>query len=342
MRTKVLATTGPRLCEVEHFIDCAADGIYDFRIHLGKNRDNLQFIKNIIEAQKISGKKLNVYVDIPSNRPRIGKIEKTLLQSGSYICFYDSKEKNVKSNIEVSRYIPVDMLDGFIGKLKNNTNLLIKDGNIVLDIIYLNKKGKYFVGKCVKAVTPFESGASCHVRGMNYELLTDETINFIKLLKEHDIEIYGIIFSFSSSSSQILNAKKIISDILNSDSIKYIAKIESREGIKNFESICNVSDAIMIGRGDLAQDIQPYYLPIIQQELIVKAAKMKTKVIVATHFLEKYAHNGYLSAAELNDIWCAIQQGANMIMLSGESGGSPLSKQCMKLLVYLIKEFEKQ
>jgi len=145
--------------------------------------------------------------------------------------------------------------------------------------------------------------------------LTDEDIKNVKFAVENEFEY--IALSFVRSETDILNLKNLIKEYSGNCSV--IAKIETKEGLKNIDEILNHSDGVMIARGDLGVEVAIEYLPIIQKNIIKLANEKGKLIITATQMLDSMVNNPYPTRAEVTDVANAIFDGTDCLMLSNET-----------------------
>ncbi len=149
-----------------------------------------------------------------------------------------------------------------------------------------------------------------------------------------------IALSFTRKADDVRAARKFLEQNGGSH-IKIIAKIENQEGVDNMSSIIDASDMIMVARGDLGTELPVETIPIHQMD-IVKECKIKsTPVIVATQMLESMIINPVPTRAEVSDIFYAVREGAEYVMLSGETAIGKYPIECIKVMKKVIAEAEK-
>jgi pyruvate kinase len=163
--------------------------------------------------------------------------------------------------------------------------------------------------------------------------------------KDHADLLFGIeqgvdwvALSFVRSAQDILDLKEIVK--AKGKDIKVISKIEKPEAITNMDEIIEVTDALMVARGDLGVEIDMARVPLIQKELISKCNKAKKPVIVATQMMESMITNPRPTRAETNDVANAIMDGADVVMLSGESAAGKYPQESVSAMSRIIKEVE--
>ncbi len=347
MKNKVYAnallTCGPRLCEIEDFLECCEKKIYNFRIHLGKtDRDNIKIIKNLISVQNIVNYKLGIYIDLPTTRPRLGKnltnINKAIVSKGDCFNIIFQNNSMWKYNMNtLDNNIYFFNFDKYKHKLKNGNRIMLKDGSYSGVITKVNDYGAEV--KCTSDVTLYDSESIVFPDfQIEYEVFDSNTKHILQEIKKNDIQIDKFIISFCHSRQMVIDVRKYLNNLLGYD-VFIMAKIEDLYGVKNINEIALEADSVMIGRGDLGPSIGFDNLPKTQESLVLKVKEIGKPIYIATQFLEELAQNNHICPSELNDIFLAIIQKADGIMLSGEAGASPNSKKCIDTLYRMINYY---
>ena len=168
------------------------------------------------------------------------------------------------------------------------------------------------------------------------EILIDiKNVDFLKRIKNYDYEYLAI--SFASSGRQVDKIKKI----QDNRKVKIISKIENKKGLKNFESILEKGDGIMIARGDLSENVPFEKIPRIQKEIIKKCKKKRKIVITATEMLLSMVNHKTPAKSEITDVANAVLDGSDMVMLSEETTIGKYPALAVKVMSKIIKESEK-
>ena len=169
---------------------------------------------------------------------------------------------------------------------------------------------------------------------------------FISAKDESDIrfachnDVDFIAASFTRRKQDILDIRKILQEE-NNDHIQIIAKIENQEGYDNLDEILNVSDGIMVARGDLGVDVSVELVPIYQKKMIKRANEFGKPVITATHMLESMQENPRPTRAEITDIANAIYYRTDALMLSGETAYGKYPVEAVKTMARIAEQAEK-
>ncbi|MCB1159635.1 MAG: pyruvate kinase, partial [Leptospiraceae bacterium] len=158
--------------------------------------------------------------------------------------------------------------------------------------------------------------------------ITQKDMRDILFGLEEDIDF--IALSFVRSAEDVLSLRKLIEEKQGHSHI--IAKIEDKEAVQNYKEIINVSDGVMIARGDLGVEIELEELPLVQRKIIKECALQGKRVIVATHLLESMISNPFPTRAEITDISNAVFEEVDAIMLSGETATGKYPVRCVEML----------
>lgn len=167
---------------------------------------------------------------------------------------------------------------------------------------------------------------------------TKTDLEFIKFSVEHELDFLAL--SFVGSKEDVLRCKKAISDL--SGTQKVISKIERKVAFQNLDEILEVSDCVMVARGDLGQEIPLEELPFVEKEIIERCNRVGKPVVTATGLLLSMMENTYPSRSEVTDIAFAVLNGTDAVMLSEESatGKNPvLAVSVMKKVIDNAREY---
>ena len=215
------------------------------------------------------------------------------------------------------------------------STILLDDGLITLEVKGIENKDIICE---IKNSGYISSNKSINVPDIKLNLpsLTEKDINDIEGAIKHDIDY--IAASFVRRKEDVLAIREILNKY-NSD-IKIISKIENKEGIDNFDEILEISDGIMVARGDLGVEIPFSQVPIVQKEIIKKTYAKSKIVITATQMMDSMIHEPNPTRAEVSDVANAIYDGTSAIMLSGETATGDYPVECVKRMVQIATDVE--
>jgi len=311
-QTKIIATLGPATSTKEILHQMMNEGVDVFRLnfsHSTKN-DHLKLIRIIQDLNLEFETNVSILADLQGPKLRVGVIENNLLDlvENDIVTFVTEQCMGTKDHIYMSyQEFPQDV--------KVGEAILIDDGKIKLEVTETNKKD------VVKAKVIFGGPLSSN-KGVNLPdtkvslpCLTKEDISNAIFALEHDVDWIGL--SFVRKAADVLELKELIKS--NKGHARVIAKIEKPEALLEIDQIIEFSDGIMVARGDLGVEISFDQVPLIQKSIIEKCIMHSKPVIVATQMMESMISNFRPTRAEANDVANAVLDGADALMLSGET-----------------------
>ena len=319
-KTKIIATLGPSSSSIESIEMLIKEGADVLRINFShSNHDEAKIL--IREIRRIN-EKLNtntsILADLQGPKLRIGEIEPgTILHESDELKIESSEEfKGDKEKIYVNySSLPVDINIG--------EKILIDDGKIILKVTSTNKKDKISAEVIQGGELSSNKGFNLPNTEISQPALTEKDIKDAIFSVEQNVD--WIALSFVRHESDIKSLIKLIEK--NTDHrIPVIAKIEKPEGVKNIDDIMKYASGIMVARGDLGVEINAAEVPLIQKKLVDKAKKARIPVIIATQMMESMMENLNPNRAEVNDVANSVMDGADAVMLSGETsvGSHPI------------------
>ncbi|MBU0533567.1 MAG: pyruvate kinase [Candidatus Omnitrophica bacterium] len=330
-RTKIICTLGPASSNQTVLRKMMLAGMDVGRLNFshGGSQDLLNKIDLIRLLNTKYRRRIKFLGDLQGHRIRVGELTAPLELKKRKV-FWLTQEK-IKGT---SEKIPFDY-QGSLRSIKNGQYIFIDDGNIALEVIGRTKtslKTKVIVGGLLKE----HKGINIPGVKLQFGSVSQKDIQDILFCKRNNIEY--IAQSFVCTKKDILDIRNILG---KNSRCKIIAKIESREGIKNIDEIIKVSDGIMIARGDMGVSLPVYKIPVIQKMIIKKCNKAKKFVITATQMLESMTDNRIPTRAEVSDVANAIIDGTNCVMLSAESAVGKYPVQTVSMMNDIIKFTEK-
>ena len=311
-KTKIVCTIGPATESEEMLVKMADAGMNVCRLNFSheSQEEHAIRIQRIRKVEKESGRKFSILLDTkgPEIRTGVFKNGQESYAKGDIVTLCKEWMEGTKERFHIQ--CPEVFDDVSVGG-----SILMDDGKIRLTI--LEKRPSELVCR-VENPGIIKNRKGCNVPGVKLSM------PFISKKDESDIRFAcrnGVDFiaaSFTRRKQDILDIRRILQEE-NNDHIQIIAKIENQEGYDNLDEILNVSDGIMVARGDLGVDVSVALVPIYQKMMIQRANEFGKPVITATHMLESMQHNPRSTRAEASDVANAILDGTDAIMLSGES-----------------------
>ena len=307
--TKIVSTLGPATANEEMIRKLYKAGVTMFRINSSHetvevHQRTLDLIRKIEKEEKAI---IPVLLDLQGPKIRIGQLEAPIkVQAGEVLKFRHQKE--YKENI-----IPVDY-KGIASDVRPGEKILIDDGKIQL-VVQKVEKDVVFAKVLTTGEIKTRKGLNIPGGTGSIDILTERDKMFVDFALNNDIDYLGL--SFVRNKEDIINLRKILEK--NNSRLRIISKIEKPQALENIDEIIEHSDGIMVARGDLGIEIKTEQLPIAQKTIIKKANVARKPVIVATQMLESMIENPIPTRAETSDVANAILDGADAVMLSGET-----------------------
>lgn len=333
-KTKIVTTIGPSSSNLEIFKQMVEAGANIARINFSHASINEreEFVNIVKEIRNILNKDIAILYDTKGPEFRNGEVveEGINLIPGNIIRIV---KENIIGNDKAFSVNHPDALDSIsVGNI-----ILLENGLMKIEVI--SKEIDGLTCKVINGGILF-SKKSLSVPGvkLNIPFISKTDYDDIIYSCNHDANFLAL--SFVSDASEVLEVKKILEQEHRQD-IKIISKIESKTGIDNLESIAQVSDGIMVARGDLGVEVSMYELPIYQKKITEVCRKHNIICIVATEMLESMKYNSRPTRAEVTDIANAVYNGADAVMLSGETTIGKYPIEAVKCMAEVCENIEK-
>jgi pyruvate kinase len=301
-KTKILATLGPASWnKLEEMIAAGLDG---FRINMSHVKEYAPTAQLIADIRK---KAPNAFIaaDLEGPKIRLGTVEKPIpLEKGQEVRIAPQSECPLG-------YVPIQVEHVYKHVSPGNT-LLINDGAVGLEITDIKEKIIYTK---VLFGTQLESrkGVNIPQAYVPMQFLSEKDQAHFDFLLQQGVDYVSASFTQRAENLDELRTR------MGNSRTKIIAKIENPEGIRNFDLILASTDAVMVARGDMGMEIGPIYVPEIQKMMISKCNRAGKMVITATQMLESMMVGLEPKRAEVSDIFNAVLDGTDIVMLSGET-----------------------
>ena len=319
-KTKIIATLGPAVenYEIMRRLIKAGCDVARLNVAHGTVESHRRLKETFLKAANDENKVVGVMMDIKGPEIRVKTAKLSSLVPETEILLGEG------GDIELNQPVVYEYLS--IG-----TKVLIHDGDIVLETVD-ESKGLWRMRVVRGGVIKPRMGVNIPDTYIPIPYIQDRDLHFIKSIPDVDF----IAASFVRNARDVCELRKVLKEL--SIDAQIISKIENRDGVENIESILEVSDGIMVARGDLGTEIPVENLPGVQKYLLKKAREHGKPGIIATQILETMIHNPYPTRAEVSDIANAILDGADALMLSGETA---IGKYPVEAVEVLSKVAEK-
>lgn len=310
-RTKIVCTIGPKTASYENLEKLASLGMNVARLNM--SHGDHEWHRKIIQAIKTINSKavysIAILLDTKGPEIRTGDLTKAIvLSKGDEFAFTVRRQPKYGDRCTEVNY------DGFINDVSVGDILLIDGGMISFKV--KNKTGTDAVCECLEGGV-LTSRRHLNIKGKSSRMpqLSPKDWEDIDFGISERIDFIAV--SFVKNSGVIIKLKKYLSS--KNAPIDVIAKIENAQALPNLTQIITEADGVMVARGDLGAEIPLEDIPLVQEDIVMMAAKLGKPTIIATHLLESMIENPTPTRAEVTDIAEAIKERADAIMLSGET-----------------------
>ena len=315
-KTKIIATIGPATSSKEILKKIISKGVNVCRLNFSHLTHDAA--KDIISNIKEINQELHVHTailaDLQGPKIRVGEFKNPInLVKGNEVIF---STKDKKDCIYIN-------YQNFAKDVNAKDKVLLDDGKLALKVVSTNKKDTVVLKVVFGGLLQSRKGVNLPNTPISLPCLTKKDKEDLEFVLSEKIEWIGLSFVRKADDVRIL--KEIIAK--RNLHHKVIAKIEKPEAIKNIDEIIDVTDAIMVARGDLGVEVPPQKVPVYQKMIVNKCIIHARPVVIATQMLESMLESPSATRAEVNDVANSVIDGADAVMLSGETsvGKHPLN-----------------
>jgi pyruvate kinase len=326
-RTKILATVGPATHSQEAIMDLIKEGVNCIRLNFshGSHEDHAQSIEWVRQASKTLQKPVAIMQDLQGPKLRVGVLpdQGVQLKKGEIIKL-DYGADYTKNGVIPTQH-------DFASKLKPRETIFLNDGRFRLQVTRI--KGSLIETKVViGGMLTSNKGINLPDTNFGGDILTAKDRTDIDFGLKHDIDY--IAMSFVQNAKEIIQIKRILEQ--KKSSIGVVAKIETKPALDNLEQIIDVSDGVVIARGDLAIEAGLEVVPVIQQKILGLARKHCTFAVVATQMLSSMLDSPQPSRADVSDVATAVTMGTDAVWLSDETTVGKFPIETVKTMKRII------
>jgi pyruvate kinase len=333
-KTKIVATLGPASSSKEVLKEMFIAGVNVCRLNFshGAYEDHAAVVKTIRELNEETGLNVAILADLQGPKIRTDEMENNGVEliNGSEVEITTEKVLGTAKRFSINyAQLPKDVLPG--------ERILLDDGKLALDILETNGldliKAKVVHGGILSS----KKGVNFPNTRISMPSLTPKDLKDLDFALDQNVDWIGL--SFVRSARDIIELKHIIAN--RKCKAKVVAKIEKPEAIEEIDQIIRESDALMVARGDLGVEVPYQSVPLIQKMLINKCIIHAKPIIVATQMMESMITNISPTRAEVNDVANAVLDGADAVMLSGETSVGKFPVEVIKTMANIVTEMER-
>lgn len=332
--TKIVATVGPASSSYENLLALVKAGVDVFRMNFshGTHEDHQQVINHVIHINEKYGLHIGLLGDLQGPKLRIGEMENNGLEinEGDILTFVNEPCVGNMERIYMS-------YKEFAQDVNVGEEVLVDDGKLVLQVVETNKIDTVKLKVLFGGVLSSRKGVNLPKTNISLPALTEKDHKDLKYMLTQPIN--WIALSFVRHQKDVKELKAIIDE--HNHPAKIISKIEKPEAVKNIDKIIKHSNGIMVARGDLGIEVPIERIPVIQKEIIKKCIHRSRPVIVATQMMDSMIINPGPTRAEVTDVANAVLDGADAVMLSGETSVGKHPVKVVQEMNKIIEEAEK-
>lgn len=334
-KTKIIATVGPASNTYEKILALVEAGVNVFRLNFshGTHAEHQKVIEHIQSINKDFPFNIAILADLQGPKLRVGEIDGGALdlKEGDEFLFTNEKCMGTREGVYLS-------YPNFYQDVRIGEKILLDDGKIEVLVIEIT------ADKCVR-VRVLNPGILLPKKGVN---LPDTKISLPSLSEKdlHDLDfiisqnIDWVALSFVRRPDDVIELRKILES--KNSTAKIISKIEKPEALEHIREIILASDAVMVARGDLGVELPLEQIPMIQKNIIRKCIHRAKPVIIATQMMESMIDRTRPNRSEITDVANAVLEGADAVMLSGETAMGQYPELVIQTMVKIIEEVEKE
>ncbi len=332
-RTKIVATMGPASGKKEVLLSMIKAGVDVCRLNFshGSQEDHQNIIATIREINAEYKTNVGILADLQGPKIRIGKMK----EGGAHLITGKRVEITTKEQIGDENKIYITY-DSFPKDVKAGELILLDDGKIQMQVVDSNNQDTVICEIVHGGILTSRKGVNLPNTKVSIPSLTEEDIDNLKFVLQFDVEWIGL--SFVRNARDIVDLKRIIAE--SGKTSRVIAKVEKPEAIENIDEIISVADAVMVARGDLGVEMPMEQVPVLQKMIARKCREASKPVIVATQMLESMITTPRPTRAEVNDVANSVLDGADAVMLSGETSVGEFPVIVIETMAKIIDNIE--
>ncbi|NUQ23963.1 MAG: pyruvate kinase [Saprospiraceae bacterium] len=332
-KTKIVATVGPACSSYDVLLELVRAGVNVFRLNFshGSHEDHQQVINHITQINDKYSLHVSILADLQGPKLRVGKIENNELElkEGDVITFVNEECVGTMEKIYMS-------YEQFAEDVEVGERVLVDDGKLVFEVIETNKKDTVKLKTLFGGKLSSNKGVNLPNTKISLPCLTEKDLRDLDYILTQPVN--WIALSFVRSPKDLKDLQERIN--ARNHPAKIIAKIEKPEAVEKIDKIIKQANGIMVARGDLGIEMPMEKLPVTQKMIIQKCLQRARPVIVATQMMDSMITNPSPTRAEVSDVANAVLDGADAVMLSGETSVGRHPVIVVEAMTRIIEEAE--
>ncbi len=330
--TKIVATMGPASWHKNVMKDMIIAGVNVFRVNFshGDHETHRRTIRLVKELNEEFNCKTAVLADLQGPKLRIGDVEEgAVINEGDTLTFTTNKVEGTAELVYMNyQKFPQDVNTG--------ENILLDDGKLMCEVLETNKKDTVVTKVIQGGPLKSKKGVNLPNTKVSLPCLTEKDLKDVVVAMEEGVEWIGL--SFVRDADDVNELRKIINDF--GSFAKIVSKIEKPEAVVDIDKIIDATDAIMVARGDLGVEIPYSSVPMVQKMIVEKCHLKAKPCIIATQMMESMIDSQSPTRAEVNDVANSVCDGADAVMLSGETSVGKFPAKVVETMANIVAHVE--
>jgi len=334
-KTKIIATVGPACNSYEKLLALVQEGVNVFRLNFshGTHDQHLQVIQHIRAINSTFPFNIAILADLQGPKLRVGEIQDNALALAKGDKFYFTNEKCIGNSEEVYISYPNFHKDVRIGE-----KIMLDDGKIEVLVTEISSDNRVRVEVLSPGILSSKKGVNLPDTKISLPSLSEKDLHDLDFIVSQNID--WVALSFVRRPEDVLQLRELLK--IKKSGAKIISKIEKPEALVHLREIILASDAVMVARGDLGVELPLEQVPMIQKNIIRKCIHRAKPVIIATQMMESMIDRPRPNRSEITDVANAVLEGADALMLSGETAMGQYPELVIRTMASIIKEVEKE
>ena len=330
--TKIVATMGPASWHKDVMKDMIIAGVNVFRVNFshGEHETHRRTIRLVKELNEEFNCKTAVLADLQGPKLRIGDVEEgAVINEGDTLTFTTNKVEGTAELVYMNyQRFPQDVNIG--------EHILLDDGKLMCEVLETNKKDTVVTKVIQGGPLKSKKGVNLPNTKVSLPCLTEKDLEDVIVAMEEGVEWIGL--SFVRDADDVNELRKIINDF--GSFAKIVSKIEKPEAVVDIDKIIDATDAIMVARGDLGVEIPYSSVPMVQKMIVEKCHLKAKPCIIATQMMESMIDSQSPTRAEVNDVANSVCDGADAVMLSGETSVGKFPAKVVETMANIVAHVE--
>lgn len=333
-KTKIVATLGPATSTKEVLKGMLEEGVNVFRVNFSHAdyADVAERIKMIRDLNEEFGFTAAILADLQGPKLRVGVMEDDVFVNPGDEIIFATGEKFVGTKERVFM-----TYDRFPQDAKPGERILLDDGKLLFEVVSTNGKNEVLSKVIQGGPLKSKKGVNLPNTNISQPALTEKDIEDALFAISQEVDWMAL--SFVRHAEDLIQLRELI-EKHSEHKIPIIAKIEKPEAVKNIDAIVAHCDGLMVARGDLGVEVPAEEVPLIQKQLVLRAKKARIPVIIATQMMETMITSLTPTRAEVNDVANSVMDGADAVMLSGETSVGAYPVQVIRQMANILKNVE--